>query len=95
MPRRHRGLTAQRPHQPINVLVPGLVVQHHCLPVDQPPELIGQIGRCWQGGAADQDRDHADVAVQRPGQFQADIVIGFEQAGSALPGLPRSASPGR
>jgi hypothetical protein len=57
--------------------VPGFVVQDDGLPVDQPPELIGRINGCGQGGAADQDRDHADVAVQRPGQFQADIVVGF------------------
>jgi hypothetical protein len=62
---------------PVDVLVPGFVVQDDGLPVDQPAELIGQINGCGQGGAADQDRDHAGVAVQRPGEFQADIVVGF------------------
>src|SRR3954466_13394947 len=30
---RHRWLTSQRPHQTVDVLVPGLVVQHHRLPL--------------------------------------------------------------
>jgi hypothetical protein len=61
-------------------------VQDHRLPSDQPLELVRQLGGGWQGCAADQDRDHADVAGQRPGQLQAHIVIGLQQAGSALRG---------
>jgi hypothetical protein len=44
--------------------VPGLVVQHHRLPPDQPLELVGQVAGRRQGRPADQDRDHKDgVAV--------------------------------
>lgn len=59
-------------------------MQHHRLPPHQPLEVIGQLGGCWQGCAADQDPNHADVAGQRPGKLQAHIVVGLEQAGSAL-----------
>ena len=62
--------------------------------MDQSLEVVGQLGRRRQTRAADEDRDHRDVAVQGPGQLQADIVIGFEQSRGALwgcRGLPARA----
>ena len=32
--------------------------------MDQSLEVVGQLGRRWQTRAADEDRDHWDVAVQ-------------------------------
>jgi hypothetical protein len=62
--------------------------------MDQSLEVIGQLGRRRQTRAADEDRDQRDVAVQGPGQLQADMVIGFEQSRGALwgcRGLPARA----
>ena len=39
------------------------------LALGQPLQVIGQFGRLRQLSAADQDRDDADTASQRPGQF--------------------------
>jgi hypothetical protein len=40
---------------------------------------VGQVIRCPQERATDEDRHHADVAVRRTGQLQVNIVIRLEQ----------------
>ena len=65
--------------------MPRLVVKGHRLPLDETSELVGQVGGGGQPGAADEDGNHGDLMLQGPVQLEADVVLGIEQPGSALP----------